>query len=664
VLDINPGSFIVSKAETSPVAGDVGKTFKENVFTILKVEAIGEPVQVRSLIINLDGTHDRSGLTNLKLIYNGSTIAQVVTPAWNILTGDVKVTLTAPITLSPGTPAYISIAADSVGTQTPDATYVLGLSGVAEAISGLGTVSAKTVSTKAGSLVQGNTMTVGDVEVTVTAVPRGGTNIFPGQVSAELASFTLDHNLSETVSLTKLGVDNGFARSGVFTNFAIYDDQGVAISDKIVSVPTGALSFNLKTPLKIDADASVKVVLRADVASTAVSTDTGSFSILASGPSTGSFALTTALGTEIPVKTGVSSTIYTVADGSLIKILAVQSSARNLEDYINAPQGAVQVPIAAFKLTNDNLTAAGYGAEPVTIKKLYLASTFSSVVAGFDPTGDLGTAGIKNITIINNYDKSVLGKAEYLEAGAAITLTAPLVLGNSDSSRNADIVVLADVVSTARRGGTYQVTLGRGATTAAADIEYQTQSTGRSGTASVGVGTAGLSSSTLVVVPTTVTVTSNTTSNVTNHTGKAVAGTTLASFTFTNNGTTAVVVDQLKLKETAAGAAWNTVTVQLVKNGSTLLGSAVALSSGVFGLPTAGSTTDQLRIEAGSSVKIDVRAVDVTGAPIAETSIALSVLRGDQTAKNGTTFVVPNDAPTSYLIEDDAVSNVVYFIHN
>jgi hypothetical protein len=672
-LEINPGNFIVSRAETSPVAGDIGDTFKENVFTILKVEAIGEPIQVRSVVINAAaaGTADLAGLTNLKLIYNGSTIAQVVTPTWVAGAAgshDVKVTLTAPITLSPGTPAYISIAADSVGTLTHGETFILGLSGVKDAIYGLGTVSAKTVGTDASSASLGNVMTVGDVEVTVTAVPRGGTSIFAGQVSAELASFTLDHNLSETVSVTKLGINNTFA-AGVFTNFAIYDDKGVAISDKIVSVPTGALSFNLKTPLKIDADASVKVVLKADVSSNA--TGSGGFGIISTGTN-GSFALTTALGNEINVVGATASTIYTVVDGSLIKILAAESSAINLEEYINAPQGAVQVPVAAFKLSNADVSFgfAGYGLEPVLVKKIYLKSSFGEVDGSFAGTGPLGSSGIKNITIINNYDKSILGKVEYLEGGTGVTLTTPLYLGNSDATRNADIVVLADVVSTARRGGTYQIQLGTNIASSA-DIEYQTQTTGKSGSTALGAGTA-LAGSTLVVVPTTVTVTSNTTGNVTNTSGQPATGNTLASFTFTNHGSTAVVIDQLHLANGLGGTTWNGKIVELVKGSTVLTAADIDLTTGVAIL-TSNATATQLRIEANSSTTITVRLKNGSGGtPFpADSAIALKVVRGDQTNKTiatgdgpATTFKIPNDAETSYLIEDDVVSNTVYFIQN
>jgi hypothetical protein len=716
-LDINPGSFIVSKAETSPVAGDVGYTFKENVFAILRVEAIGEPIQVRTITLareDIGTSLSQAKLTNLKLLYNGGSIAQVVSPFKDDAT-KMDVTLTAPITLTPGTPAYISIAADTAATldsSSQGKTIVLGLAGDAGAIYGLGTVSAKNISSAAiGSPVYGNTMTVGDIKVVAVAVPRGGTNIFQGQVNAELASFNLDHNLGETVSLTKVGIELVAPKesaiapsgtigpsSGTFTNLAIYDANGVAISDKISNVDklTG-LTFSLKTPLKIEADQTVKIVLKADVSSNAADRAAYSFKLTDS-----SYALTTALGTSIPVEPVTAYTIYTVRSGDSVILTAAQSSALDLEAYINASQGATNVAIAAFKLTNDQgidyapylkpdgskttnylqaddgsvLTTAVLwpsdasgpdgansdglaknptyslvavaGFEPIVVKKINLTSTFDSVTSNYSPTGTLGTSHIKNITIVNNYDKSILGKAEYLETSGGITLTAPLVLGNSDSSRNADIIVYADVVSTARRGGTYKVAL-NGA------VEYQTQSTGRSGTETI----ASLSGSTLVVTPTTVTVTANSVSNISNASGSAQIGHTIGSFTFTNHGNVAVVVDRVNLTNTL-GSAWSSATVELVK-GATVLG------SGAIGsvITIAGTTSaTQLRLEAGASVTVTVR-VSNAGTVDAETSVALEVLRGAYGSNPnsvGTSFIIPNDASTRYLIEDDAASNVVYYI--
>jgi hypothetical protein len=702
-LDINPGSFVVSKAETSPVAGDVGYSFKENVFTILRVEAIGEPIQVRTVkLAREDGGSNLAvgKLANLKLLYNGSSIAQVVKP-FNDNPEEMEVTLTAPITLNPGTPAYISIAADTNGTLLPadvNKTIVLGLSGEGSAIYGLGTVSAKNIYSKSiGSPVYGSIMTVGDVQVKAVAVPRGGTDIFAGQVNAELSSFTLDHNLSETVSVTKLGVTvpTTFV-GGVFTNIAIYDDQGVAISDRTVNVSDAGLNFTLKTPLKIEPGTSVRVVLRADVSSTAVAaaatiSDSG-FAINASGTGNfASYAITTALGTDVPVKGATSSTTYTVSDGAGAGIHVTASQAVSLDDDINAAQGATNVAVGAFQFENT-------GREPVLVKKLYLKGTFDRTDDAFGARGagtadDLGTSNIRNITIINNYDKSILGKAEYLAAGTDITLTTPLYLGNGSATKYADIVVQVDVISTAKRGGTFQVELGGNTAVGGHDYEIQTQSTGKTVTDSL---LPALPGSLLVVTPSTVSVTANSVSSVTNSTGFPVVGNTIGSFTFTNNGSVAVVVDQVDLSDAlGASTPWNQyVGVQLVK-GSTILNGSVHVGDGgatdghsanlggpiqlnspsyLLGSPST-STGEQLRLEAGASVTVTVRVSFVDNANFslantpekAETSVALKVARDDydQTgAVKGTTFIVPNDSPIKYLIEDDAASAVVYYIKN
>jgi hypothetical protein len=697
-LAINPGSFIVSRAETSPVAGDVGLTFKENVFTILRVEAIGEPIQVRSIVIDAaTGTLPVEKLANLKLIYNGNTIAQVVDPFTTALPTK-KVVLTAPITLSPGTPAYISITADTtspLANSDKTKTIILGLAASSEAINGLGTVSAKTILYPSNSTVLGSVATVGDVQVTATAVPRGGTSIFQGQVGAELASFNLEHNLGETVSVTKLNVKLNESGSGTFTNLALYDAEGNVISDRITSAGT-ALPFTLKTPLKIEPDAVVKVTLKADVTSNAEAfvgisdptvADGGVFQFTLDGSN--SYALTTALGTTIDVKNAVAATLYTVRDGADAAVVVTESKAVSLDADINASQGATNVAVAAYQLENT-------GSEPVLVKKLYLESAFASVggsisnvgvVTGFGATGNLGTSHIKNITIINNYDKSVLGKAEYLESGAAVTLTTPLYLGNSTSTKYADIVIQVDVISTAKRGGTYQITLGSGSN---GDIEFQTQSTGKTISTGAPSQIGALPGSTLIVTPSTVSVTANSVSSITNSTGLPVAGNTIGSFTFTNHGSVAVVVDQVDLSDVLKAVdavpeeLWNKyVTVQLVKGTTVLNGSHVVDNTATTALdapillnsPFAGSssTGEQLRLEAGASATVTVRvlAVDdafkIGGGTYAETSVALQVLRSDYgvaPASAGTTFVVPNDAPTHYLVEDDAASAVVYYIKN
>ncbi|MDR3270413.1 MAG: cell wall-binding repeat-containing protein, partial [Peptococcaceae bacterium] len=607
-LEINPGSFIVSRASSSPIAGTIGYNFKEQVFTTLSVEAVGEPIQLRSIDVVVAGTavvaDGQYLLKNLKLIANGSTIGQVAEP---FTTGAAapnsstvrRVTLTNPITINPGTPVLINIAADASNLQAyAGLIYTLGLNEGTEVIRGMGSVSAKTIdfSDARQAYVYGNNQEVGDLAVEVNPVPRGNTNIYQGQVQAELASFALQHNVSEEISITTLQlqvVGNGTAAGTVFANFSVYDYAGNLLADKIASVPaiaTGnagysyfptffsggtALTFTLKAPLKIPADGDTMITFKADVLSTATATDTdlgvatNQFRFVL----TGGVARTTALGSTIGFGAAPSETNYKVRNGENAAITIATSTAIDLPPDTTVGQGAANVQVGAYKLTNN-------GFENVLVKSIRINAQYADGLAG---------QHISNIRIVSG--DTVLGHVQALVGATDLTLSTPLELGTSTATKTKDIVVLVDVSATAAMPGTFFVSVGDRA-------ELQTAVTGKTTIQTTGFNA--ITSGSIHTAPTTIAVVAETIpASITTTGGLATEGNLIARFKFTNNGSKAVVINQIYLKDTMHPTSTLTVNIFKVSNGKLL--NATAAHFGTISLGAIGGAADVLRLDAGAS---------------------------------------------------------------
>ncbi len=642
-LAVNPGNFIVSRATTSPVAGTIATVVDDQAFSTIKVEAIGEAIQLQTANINLaiGGGAALTDLRDLKLVCDSKIIAQVATPTF-ALAGNVEaVTLTSPITVKPGTPAIISITADipAVAGVVANDTYALGIAAGPGALTGVGTVSGITRNYTAPGNILGNVMTVGAIQVTATRVPKAVTNVFPSDTDTELISFNLSQNLSEDVSVSRLNLainDNGGGNTNTiaqnFTNMKVFDADGKVISN-VVTAPGATTSFDFNTPIVLKPDTTVKVTVKADVLSTAFATDNYDFGLAA-----GSVARTVALGTNVNVPGVVAGgTVFTINAGGA-NIAVTRSAAVDLDTNFNVQRGSKDVAVAAYRLTNT-------GAETGIVESLYLVPTYG---------GTLGGQHVTNVRIVDASDATkIYATLTDLAAARLIDLTG-LEVGTA-ANNTKDIKVLVDFSETAAFDGTFGVAFGDGG--ALLDISVQAKTTGL--TTNNIAHPAVAQTETANVTETKVNVAAAAVANpVTTAAGAALPGSTIAKFTFTNNGDRAVNIDSVRLTDTLNVLAGKVGTVQLARTstGVTLSAAAAFANNGDIALTTA------LRLDPGKSETISLRVVTI-GTLAAGDSVAVRLLSAGTVYEGIDTAVGGGfGANADYTVEDNATTDVVSFV--
>lgn len=429
-LTINPGSVLMSKDMTSPASGTVGSTANDKVFTILKLQAVGEPIRITKMrIASETGGAYNYQLTDVK-VWNGDAIAgQNQTPfgtaAADNVTTPVNLTLTSPITINPGTPVLVKVSAD-LTSVAEGRTYALGISSsnaadpdVANAITFTQVLSGKTDKLAGSSKIIGGVMTVGTVAMTPAFVPAATNNVFSGQSDVTLGTIKLNHNLSESVNITNLNVNfdlGGTVATTDIRNLRLVDESGTVISDTKATI-SDPQTLTFTNPITIAQDAYKNVKIVADLATT---THTGTVKVFlnneASTPKGGT-ATTTANGTDVTfgalVLAGASTNNLSVG-GSAFEV--TRSVAQDIGDG-NIYKSQTNKKIAGYRFES-----TANGVEAASVKKMYIAPVVSGTsesrtitVAGGAPTADGTVAIILNgaaaVTVtynhLVNYDASV-----------------------------------------------------------------------------------------------------------------------------------------------------------------------------------------------------------------------------------------------------------------
>lgn len=381
-LSINQGSLIITRDETSPSAGTISTKVDDQEFAVMKVEAIGEPIQLRKIRLVITTTGASAGdVTDIKIaeVNSGKTIS---TDA-DLFGSNVAGTFTAEVSLdktldvTPGVPALLSITGDFDGF-TANQTVKIGLDGGAgiETINGRGLVSSKTVTGNVASDNFGNVMTVGDLSVDIDRVPADDEYAFQNESGMKMIEFDISHNLAEAVEVSQVSVainDNATVTNtndieNNITNLKMVDAQGNVISDVITNltdnVKSDTVVFSLNNPVIVDPGATVRVGVVGDVISDAFNTDDYYF-----GANAASVARTVKSGTTVTVnpETATTGKLVTISSGGA-KIAITRSSTVDVKSE-NVYAGDSDVVVAAYNLVSD----ATDGKEAAVINKIKMA---------------------------------------------------------------------------------------------------------------------------------------------------------------------------------------------------------------------------------------------------------------------------------------------------
>ena len=477
VIEIDKGAFILTKAASSPASSTVAKTVDDQKFAAISVETVGEPVQLETITVDIqeDGNGDNTAVREVKLVSNGVVVASQEVKKTSDIADGLELPLSEVLTVEPGSPTTIDILLDLRNAET-DASYKVGILSIV----GTGMVSGKDVEIPAkeedGNVVvnieegtYGNTMTVGDIKITIEPAAEIDGYAFQNQASIELAEFDISHNLGDTVRLTsvtlniagktkdKTGAPVDIKDAEVqktFKNFRLVSTKGDIVSETIVNPKSTVLKIALKEGLTVDAGKTLKLRLVADIRTQANPGDTFTFT------ATNAAAVTIATGTKVEIDEAVSaSRVITIANGVKNNDVKASQSIENEPKDKNVVAGdSKEVEIARWRLTNES-------SEAVKVNKVYLTPEYDG------QKEDLKYPYVKYVL------KSVSGSNSAVQLTDTFTMAEAkeikILKDSNDNSKlvidamkddevgEVELVLYAKVVDGAQIGGTVSVALGK-----------------------------------------------------------------------------------------------------------------------------------------------------------------------------------------------------------
>ncbi|MFZ3372139.1 MAG: cell wall-binding repeat-containing protein, partial [Desulfitobacteriaceae bacterium] len=598
---IAPGSLIISKDASSPATATLAEDTKDQTFGVVKVQAVGEAIQLRTVNLSVytknslgAETAAYNNLQNVKLLVDGQTIGSSTgTDSGFYNSKTLNIQLSKPITVQTATPVLITVTSDILNTKTPQFVKDDSISLVFEGVTEYARMTSGTIVTGDLASVQLNQMTIGNQGLTVHEVATKDIDAYIGQSAVVLDSFDVKHNMSGAIQLSSITFSNNAASNGKywsdFKNLKLTDTAGHVLTNVVANPNTSSatLQLTLTTPAKVDPNVTVRVQLVGDIAS-ADNTNPkfqfagGAATSVTSGNDVGPDDLTNSGGANVFAVHGVGK-----AD-----IVATYSASQNIKDNYNVQKSAKDVKVAGFTLKND------LGTEDAIISSI--------TVDKIDPKlngirGLLDSTRLANIRIVDAAG-SVLGTATGFAAGSdsvEITLSNPITL-EKGSTHNREISVLADFTAAASK---YQY----GVEFYLTAMEAHTAFTGATADQkSMMVD----SKAYFVVVPSTVTVTSVDVPDPKTSGSNLAVGKQIAKFSFTNNGTSAVVLQQVYLADTISSSTsvltGQKVTLIDASNGD-VLGTSVAFVGSNAAVTLSKPGGGDFLIDAGATKTIIVR---------------------------------------------------------
>ncbi len=468
-LDISRGTLIVSKDSSSPVASTIASTCDEQKCTSIKIKAVGEPVQIDTVILKLKAANI-NGVDKVRVLNGDVVIAsqdKIEANSTRLAAGiyELELSLSEIVTVDPGQPVVLDILANM---KDAEGNYEFGISKV----KGTGLVSAKTVENDID--VFGSVMKVGDVRLSVEEVAGIKGYIFPNQANKELTSIDLYHNLGQDVKVSSITVKitdidgheiDPSVVKGTFSNISVITEDGTIVSDPMNNPESATLKITLKDGIVVKAGQTVRLSLIADVKSTAAAI---------SGAKQFKFDINTA--TAVTVESGTDVRIKPIDSNKIVEVSASAASNNvsakysvtgDLEDQnvvANKEENQTNlVKLAQWTLTNN-------ANESISINKVYFTATYGGQEKVPATTGEPTIKKDLNEAHVNKYELrdgkgNVLKTFSTLPASGEereVELTNKLEIPAAKNGKvgEVELVVWANIENGAQYGGTISIALG------------------------------------------------------------------------------------------------------------------------------------------------------------------------------------------------------------
>lgn len=613
LLTVNTGRFLVARSTNTPAAGTIGATVNDQAFTTFKVEAIGEPIQLRTVSLDANALVGAvTDLTDVKIWAGDQVLANVQAPFTAANAGVVQFTLNNPITVTPGTPVELKVTADLNGAAGQyridlDGTDADGLnSAVITTMTGVGNVSGRNVTLGVANDIQGNTQTVGAVVVNASISPsRGSSTVFANQTNHHFTTFNINNTLSETVQVYQVSIQ-GSANAAQIANLKLTNTNGDILTDVIANPVAGNNILTLKTPLEIAANANVELKVIGDATSTANTTYQFSPMGSISGATPGASVVRIKSNGTLVTFNGIANANAPLATASSAAPHATVTARGDAgEVYYKGQKDAV---IGQFRITEDTASQAGNTAsdkQEIVVTEIDLLPVATEVQGA----GLLNNGDIKNIRIVDS-EGNVYATLPYFTStdfavanttADTITLTAPITI---KADKYKDIKVIADIdsdVAAARLSDTFQLSIGDGGATG--DIVIRGVATGVE-VSNINVETSSIT--TFAVQSTKIKVEKGSVANLTPVVG---VGAEVGRFVLTNEGSEELILTQLDFAQ-VLNTLPGTAQIQAFDAET---GIALSTSTAVGNLTINQGTASDRTIKVGKTKTIAIRVSDATG---------------------------------------------------
>lgn len=602
---IDRGLITVSTDTTTPATGTIPTRFTDLEFTVAKVEAKGEPVQLREVRLSLTAPNTAAidDLTNIKIWANDTVIGTLnnfTLPAAPAATQTATVSLSNPIIVKPGEVVKLKVTATSQANGVTAGGYdidipVGGIGAVAQVSqTQLGSLAAATAPVAERNIpasnVDGNVKTATAITLNVTASSQLEAKTYAvGAKDVEFARYNIStQGSSDGVKVNAITV----AQTGTLDNQDIQDLK-LFIGDKQVGTTqqlnSSNVTFTLNDAIEITKGSVVTVSLKATASTTLNNTHTGRFDIPVNGIGYVGIASATA-GTAPGLAVTTAPTMALATTGTL--------SLSKPADESQISSGVLVKASKAQKLS-----------------EIYVTASNSDVdVKGITITGDAGAvAHLSNFTLWDG-DTQIGSVIPQLNASSQgkFTLTTPLTV-QSGSSKYKTLVVKADVNdTTAAENQIVEVYVA-----AATDVEVYNAGTSTRITATDGntSGTTTAATNTHDIRKTTLTAAKSTTAP----SGTVVASTLakVSEFTISADAKADAWIGAIKVDVTQGQASLNGQTVTLIRedNGQTI-GTAtfaggtatVTIAGGSDDAASTGASSRKNLVKKGETIKVGVYA--------------------------------------------------------
>ncbi len=479
IVTVSAGTFNSVAKSNSAAAANIAKVKANEILGAFTVDVKGETIQVQALkfdVATTAGTVTSRKITNVSLVdQTGAVLAGPVdSAAITTAAGTTTDALSfSSATFKPGiTTVYVKgqldsafVGSETVTVSTTPSTKWTGVTGE---------TSGRTI-TLPGSTATANVMTVKDAAIAVkTLATPASKNIVKGTTRVVYATLALDaSNSGDDVRVSNITLNNvstGAAKPNEIQNVELWADltsaadttRGDAFETRLVSskqyssavaAATEALAIPLDTQVTVAKNASVQVIVLADLTANAT---TGTHTI--SGSAANATALTSGATITPTFVVATAQTMTVSNNGALAVALDAGDTASNTAKAL--PDLSTPQTLAALKLTADNV-------EDIKVEEVKITLGGTANLIGFsrfelykgatklaETTGGSATATFflndGQLTVPANTNVSLLVKGVANNITASTSGTAAY---ENDDTINVSIAAAADVKAKSSASG-------------------------------------------------------------------------------------------------------------------------------------------------------------------------------------------------------------------